>query len=161
MGKRVYNYAPIPFVTIYFDSLKAGISIFLMNHRLRTFLAIAVLCLANGVSGALAQSAKELYGNDIYWNATPNDVNNLLKSMKDQVDANFQMDARRMSEVSPDPEQNPVLFRSGHYNFTYTPEEREKLRKYLLDGGMIIYNTGLGSQPFYNSVVRELKEIFP
>jgi len=161
MGKRVYNYAPIPFVTIYFDSLKAGISIFLMNHRLRTFLAIAVVCFAGGVSGVFAQSAKELYGNDIYWNATPNDVNNLLKSMKDQVDANFQMDARRMSEVSPDPEQNPVLFRSGHYNFTYTPEEREKLRKYLLDGGMIIYNTGLGSQPFYNSVVRELKEIFP
>jgi hypothetical protein len=157
----VYIYARIRGLTIYFDSLTAGIPIFLMNHRLRTFLVIAVVCLAGVVSGVFAQSAKELYGNDIYWNATPNDVNNLLKSMKDQVDANFQMDARRMSEVSPDPEQNPVLFRSGHYNFTYTPEEREKLRKYLLDGGMIIYNTGLGSQPFYNSVVRELKEIFP
>lgn len=132
-----------------------------MNHRLRTLLPIAGLCLACGTSGIFAQSAKELYGNDIYWNATPNDVNNLLKSMKDQVDANFQMDARPMSEVSADPEQNPVLFRSGHYNFSYTPEQREKLRKYLLDGGMIIFNTGLGSQPFYNSVVRELKEIFP
>ena len=108
-----------------------------------------------------AQNAKELYGQDIYWNATPNDVNNLLKSMKDQVDANFQMDARPLSKISSDPEQNPVLFRSGHYNFSYTPEERQKLREYLLNGGMIIYNTGLGSAPFYNSVVRELKEMFP
>ena len=118
-----------------------------------TFLAIGQL--------AQAQNAKELYGKDIYWNATPNDVNNLLKSMKDQVDANFQMDARPLSKISSDPEQNPVLFRSGHYNFSYTPEERQKLREYLLNGGMIIYNTGLGSAPFYNSVVRELKEIFP
>jgi hypothetical protein len=132
-----------------------------MAHLSGKFLATAALALACGSAAAPAQTAKELYGNDIYWNATPNDVNNLLKSMKDQVDANFQMDARPMSEVSPDPEQNPVLFRSGHYNFTYTPEERAKLRKYLLDGGMIVYNTGLGSMPFYNSVVRELKEIFP
>lgn len=132
-----------------------------MHFRLPIRLSLAALLLAAGIYEAPAQSAKELYGNDIYWNATPNDVNNLLKSMKTEVDANFQMDARRMSEVSPDPEQNPVLFRSGHYNFSYTPEQREKLRKYLLDGGMIIYNTGLGSQPFYNSVVRELKEIFP
>lgn len=127
------------------------------------FLPLALVCAAfsAGFQHAYGQSAKELYGNDIYWNATPNDVNNLLKSMKDQVDANFQMDARPLSKISTDPEQNPVLFRSGHYNFSYTPEERQKLREYLLNGGMIIYNTGLGSAPFYNSVVRELKEIFP
>ena len=70
--KRVYNYAPIRGLTIYFDSLTAGIPIFLMNHRLRTFLAIAVVCFAGVVSGLFAQSAKDLYGNDIYWNATPN-----------------------------------------------------------------------------------------
>ena len=40
--------------------------------------------------------------------------------------------------------------------------EREKLRQYLLAGGaLIIYNTGLGSAPFYNSVVQELKLMFP
>ena len=88
-------------------------------------------------------------------------MNNLLKGMKQQVDANFQMDIRTLEQVSDDPEKNPVLFRSGHYHFAYTPAEREKLRKYLLSGGMIIYNTGLGSKPFYDSVVAELKLIFP
>lgn len=110
---------------------------------------------------ACGQTGKDIYGPDIYWNATPNDVNNLLKSMKSFADANFQMDIRTMDEVSADPKANPVLFRSGHYKFFYTPEERKKLRDYLLGGGMIIYNTGLGSQPFYRSVVRELGEIFP
>ena len=110
---------------------------------------------------AAAQSGKDLYGADVYWNATPNDVNNLLKGMKAQTDANFQMDIRTWAQISDDPEKNPVLFRSGHYRFSYTPAERAKLRKYLLAGGMIIYNTGLGSKPFYDSVVAELKLIFP
>lgn len=124
------------------------------------FALSAALLLVSSLS-APAQSGAELYGNDVYWNATPNDVNNLLKSMKEQADANFQMDIRTLAEVSEDPESNPILYRTGHYNFDYATEEREKLRNYLLNGGMIIYNTGLGSQPFYRSVVRELKLIFP
>ncbi len=122
--------------------------------------ALAVSALAAPPAHA-QKSATEVYGKDIYWNATPNDVNNLLKSMKSQVDANFQMDIRTLAEVSADPEKNPILYRTGHYRFAYTPEERAKLREYLLNGGMIIYNTGLGSKPFYRSVVEELKQIFP
>ena len=112
-------------------------------------------------SKSFAQSAKDVYGSDIYWNATPNEVNNLLKNLKDFADINYNMDARFLGEIAADPAQNPVLFRSGHYNFTYTPQERKKLREFLLGGGMIIYNTGLGSAPFYRSVIRELAEIFP
>ncbi|RFC46260.1 MAG: protein of unknown function (DUF4159)/protein of unknown function (DUF4159) [Verrucomicrobia bacterium] len=119
--------------------------------------ALSFLCFAE----ASAQTGKDLYGSDIYWNATPNDVNNLLRKMKSQTDANFQMEVRTLGQISENPEQNPVLFRSGHYHFSYSPQEREKLRKYMLNGGMMIYNTGLGSKPFYDSVVEELKQIFP
>lgn len=119
--------------------------------------AIFIFCLGSGHG----QTGKEEFGKDIYWNATPNDVNNLLKSMKQQVEANFQMDIRTLEQVSEDPSKNPILYRSGHYNFSYTPEQRARLRNYLLAGGMVIYNTGLGSEPFYRSTVRELKEIFP
>ena len=140
---------------------------FPQHGLLRRIVARALMPLAAAMLAAafprpaVAQNGKELYGDDIYWNATPDDVNNLLKSMKQQVDANFQMDVRTMGQVDADPEKNPVLYRSGHYHFSYSPAQREKLRKYLLSGGMIIYNTGLGSQPFYDSAVRELKQIFP
>src|SRR4051812_15450313 len=97
--------------------------------------AIAALVTVAFAAVADAQTGKELYGPDIYWNATPNDVNNLLKGMKQQVEANFQMDVRTLGEVSTDPEKNPVLYRSGHYHFTYTAAERQKLREYLLAGG--------------------------
>jgi hypothetical protein len=122
---------------------------------------IGILVVVLFLQTVVAQEGKELYGDDVYWNATPNDVNNLLKSMKDQVGANFQMDIRPMDKISADPEQNPVLYRSGHYRFAYSQAERDKLRQYVLDGGMIIYNTGLGSAPFYDSVVKELKLMFP
>lgn len=126
-----------------------------------TALAAPAALHAQKAEQAHQKNAVQIYGRDIYWNATPNDINNLLKNMKDQVNADYKMDARTMAEVNPDPKENPVLYRSGHYNFKYTPAEREKLRNYLLAGGMIIYNTGLGSMPFYRSVVRELKQIFP
>ncbi len=95
------------------------------------------------------------------WAATPNDVNNLLKSMKDMINANYVMEIKSLAEISPDPEQNPILYRSGHYRFSFTPEERAKLRKFMLDGGMMIFNTGLGSKPFYDSAKQELETIFP
>lgn len=120
-----------------------------------------ILLLAVASSLTWGQTAKKDYGADIYWNATPNDVNNLLKNLKDFADINYNMDVKFLSQISPDPEKNPVLYRSGHYNFEYTLAQRTKLREFMLSGGMIIYNTGLGSQPFYRSVLRELKEIFP
>ncbi|NBR49773.1 hypothetical protein EBU02_13210, partial [bacterium] len=55
---------------------------------------IGILAVVLFLQAVVAQEGKELYGDDVYWNATPNDVNNLLKSMKDQVGANFQMDIR-------------------------------------------------------------------
>jgi hypothetical protein len=135
-----------------------------LTLRLRTvgtlpvWISAATLFLA---TQARAQTGRDLYGADIYWNATPNDVNNLLRKMKSQTEANFQMEIRTLEQISENPEQNPVLFRSGHYHFSYSPAMREKLRKYMLNGGMIIYNTGLGSKPFYDSVVEELRQIFP
>jgi len=95
------------------------------------------------------------------WDATPNDVNNLLKNVKDIIGTSYIMEIKTLSEISPDPEQNPILYRSGHYHFEFTPDDREKLRKFMLDGGMLIFNTGLGSKPFYDSAKKELEMIFP
>ncbi|NQU38383.1 MAG: DUF4159 domain-containing protein [Lentisphaerae bacterium] len=119
---------------------------------MKPFFSLCIL-----LSGVVAAAAQV----DRYWNATPNDVNNLLKSMKGKIDTDYAMDVKSIAEVDTDPEKNPILYRSGHYNFAYTPAERKKLREYLLAGGMIIYNTGLGSAPFYRSAKRELAEIFP
>jgi len=95
------------------------------------------------------------------WNARPNDLNNLLKSMKQLINVDFSMEVKTIDEVSSDPEKNPILYRSGHFHFAFTPEERQNLRTYLLNGGMIIFNPGMGSKPFFDSAVKEMAAIFP
>jgi len=95
------------------------------------------------------------------WNSTPNDINNLLATMKDMVDVHYQMEIKSTDEISVDPELNPIVYYSGHYNYDFTSPQRQKLRKYMLNGGMMIFNTGLGSMPFYRSTRRELALIFP
>ena len=95
------------------------------------------------------------------WAATPNDVNNLLKSMKEMMNTSYIMEIKALGEISPDPEQNPILYRSGHYRFEFSADDRAKLRKFMLDGGMLILNTGLGSKPFYDCAKKELELIFP
>jgi hypothetical protein len=100
------------------------------------------------------------YG-EIDWAARPNDLNNLLKSLKKMADVNFSCEAKSFGEVNTDPERNPILYRSGHFHFTLTPAERAKMRQYLLSGGMMIFNAGMGSKPFYDSARAELTAIFP
>jgi len=95
------------------------------------------------------------------WNSTPNDINNLLKSVKDLVDAHYSMELKSVDQLSLDPAQNPIVYYSSHYNYSFTEEQRRTLRTYMLNGGMVIFNTGLGSAPFYRSTKRELAAIFP
>lgn len=97
----------------------------------------------------------------IDWAARPNDLNNLLKALKDMINAHFSMEVKSFREISEDPERNPILYRTGHFHFFLSPAERQRLRQYLLNGGMIIFNPGMGSKPFYDSAKRELSEIFP
>ncbi len=40
-------------------------------------------------------------------------------------------------------------------------QNRERIREYLLNGGMLILNTGMGSRPFFESAREELNELFP
>jgi len=95
------------------------------------------------------------------WAATPNDVNNLLAKMKAMINVDYVTEVKTLAEASTDPEGNPLLFRSGHYHFEFSQGEREKLRKFMLAGGMLVLNTGLGSKPFYDSAKKELEIIFP
>jgi hypothetical protein len=95
------------------------------------------------------------------WGTRPNDLNNLIKSMKALIDVDFSSEVKSLREVDTDPEKNPILYRSGHFHFRFSDGERARLREYLIRGGMIIFNAGMGSKPFYDSAIAEMKAIFP
>ncbi len=95
------------------------------------------------------------------WATRPDDLNNLLRDMKASMDIHLASEVKSLDEIDPDPERNPILFRSGHFRIRHTPAQRARLRQYLLAGGMIIYDAAAGSKPFYDSAIAELREIFP
>lgn len=95
------------------------------------------------------------------WNSRPNDVNHLLKSLKQTADVDYRHEVRAFREVGTDPEKNPILYRSGHFHFDFSAAEKRKLREFLLNGGTLVFNAGLGSKPFYDSARRVLGEVFP
>jgi hypothetical protein len=97
----------------------------------------------------------------VEWAARPNDLNNLLKSMKSMIDVDFSSEVKSFDQIDTNPERNPILYRTGHFHFTLSPAERTRLREYLLNGGMLILNAGMGSKPFYDSARAELQAIFP
>lgn len=95
------------------------------------------------------------------WNTRPNDLNKLLNWVSRNTDTHFTSDCKGFGEIDVRPDANPILYRSGHFHFSFSPEERARLRRFCMDGGMLILNTGLGSRPFYESARRELAAVFP
>ncbi|MEM7391212.1 MAG: DUF4159 domain-containing protein, partial [Verrucomicrobiota bacterium] len=95
------------------------------------------------------------------WAATPNDLNGLLDAIEDRLELRYRPGVKTVDEVSEDPARNPVLFITSHYHFVFTPEQRARLRRFMLSGGLIVFNAGLGSKPAYDSARRELLYIFP
>ena len=95
------------------------------------------------------------------WAARPNDLNNLLKSMKQLINVDFSMEVKSIKQVEANPDSNPILYKTGHFHFEFSDAERARLREFLLNGGMIIFNPGMGSKPFYDSAVKEMQAMFP
>jgi hypothetical protein len=95
------------------------------------------------------------------WSTTPDDLAWLLEAVQDRMNLRYATATRTLDEISSDSTRNPVLFLTGYYHFQFTPPQRATLRRFLLSGGMIVFDAGLGSSPFYNSARRELRLLFP
>ena len=98
--------------------------------------------------------------NPRHWNVTPNELDGLLAEVKTRLGLAYRMEVKSLDEIDPRPEKNPVLYATGHYRFAYTPAQRAKLRTFMLAGGLLVFDAGLGSKPFYDSARRELGIIF-
>ena len=95
------------------------------------------------------------------WTRTPDDLKGLLQWMSKEMNVNFSANVRRFSEISSDPQKNPILYRSGYKPFTLTPKEIATLREYLLNGGTIVFNALVGHPNFYASAVAAAQQILP
>lgn len=98
---------------------------------------------------------------ELDWATDLNDANNLLIWMKANLGVNFTYDQKPLSQIDLEAGDVPVLYRTGHNSFAFTPGERERLRKYLLRGGMMIFDACCGRQEFVDSARQEIAAILP
>jgi hypothetical protein len=95
------------------------------------------------------------------WATDENDINNLLVWMQTKLKIKFSYEEKKLSEVKLDARRLPMLYRTGHHAFTFGPQERQRIRQYILQGGFMFFDSCCGRKEFADSVRKELAQIFP
>lgn len=95
------------------------------------------------------------------WATNPGDAQNLLKWMAKNLDVHFSDMTLPDNQIPTDPNAVPVLYRTGHDAFSFSPEARQQLRSYLLQGGTLIFEACCGRAAFAQAAIREMRELIP
>lgn len=95
------------------------------------------------------------------WTRTPNDVKGLLQWISQEMNVHFSSNIRPFAQISVDPAQNPILYRSGYKPFKLQPKIIALLREYVVNGGTLIFNPLVGNPAAYESALQAAREILP
>ncbi len=111
-------------------------------------------------------AARLVYGADQDYMPNPGDLDNLLRHVRYQADSWYGHTLVKLDELVAMHKGGksysvPILYMVGYESFTFTPEQREALHEYLVDGGTLIGTAALGSKQFTASFRAEMDKIFP
>ncbi len=95
------------------------------------------------------------------WMTDPADMNTLLTWTNQKLGINYRVTEADFEHFSYDPRELPALLFAGHNNFSLTDAIRQKLSRYVMDGGMIIGDACCGWKSFAESFRKEMALIFP
>jgi hypothetical protein len=95
------------------------------------------------------------------WDLNPAIQNTVLSNLKDntQIDVDFTPHAIGLDDKNVG--HFPLLFMTGHYDFSLTDAESAGLVRYLNRGGLLVVSAGAGLKPFDKAFKRELKRVYP
>jgi hypothetical protein len=97
------------------------------------------------------------------WKSFPNDGYNLMLEVNRRLadGNNYQYATKPLKSPGFDPVDIPLLYMAGDYDFALRDSEVEHLRKFLSEGGTILFNAARGRDEFSRAVVREMRKVFP
>ena len=95
------------------------------------------------------------------WNMVPADCQSLLRACYKHLNMDYKVEATPLAGFNATPAEIPVLYFSGGRSLNFTDAERETLRRYLLAGGMVWFDSVVGSPYFYKSALTELSRTLP
>jgi hypothetical protein len=95
------------------------------------------------------------------WNMVPADCQSLLRATYKHLNMDYKVESTSLDGFSATPAEIPVLYFSGGRSLNLTDAQRETLRKYILSGGMVWFDSVVGSPYFYKSALTELQKTLP
>ena len=95
------------------------------------------------------------------WMTDPADLDSLLSWTNQKLGINYGKAEADFEHFSFDPRELPALLFAGHNSFQLAANVRERLARYVLDGGMIIGDACCGWKDFDESFRRAMQVLLP
>jgi hypothetical protein len=95
------------------------------------------------------------------WMTDPADLTTLLTWTSQKLGINYRPVDADFGHFTFDPRELPAILLAGHNKFELNDEIRQKLARYVLDGGTIIGDACCGWKDFAESFRREMEKTFP
>ena len=95
------------------------------------------------------------------WRSDTTDIYLLLNFANSKLGLNYRYIETPLASFSWNPAELPVLYFTGHDDFTFTDDELAHLGWYLRDGGTLIGDACCGANAFAQAFARNVKQIFP
>jgi hypothetical protein len=102
--------------------------------------------------------ARLQYGGGGDWYLGRSALPNFLRFIHDNADYPVDTVERQVKIMDPDLFQYPFLFATGHGVISFSAEEKERLRQYLMGGGFLFVNDSYGMDESFR---KEMQELFP
>ncbi len=96
-----------------------------------------------------------------FWNERPRDVANVTKWIGKQIERDLNWQIVNL-KVSPDDLHDaPILYISGSQALNFSVETKDKLKRFIEQGGLVLANADGGRAAFAESFKKIAKELFP
>lgn len=95
------------------------------------------------------------------WQNDRTDLHYLLQFACPRLAINYRYLEMPLSQFSFDPAAIPILYYTGHHDFTWSPEEQKQLYAYLRDGGTLVGDACCGNTEFTAAFIREVSKVLP
>ncbi len=133
-----------------------------MKERILTHILIIIFCIgsisfAQNKSGSFQIARLKYDGGGDWYNDQGEEVN-LLKFVAANTNIKTHPEYTFADISSDEIFSYPFLFMTGHGNIVFSPEQAERLRKYLENGGFLYVDDDYGLDKAFR---REIKKVFP
>ena len=95
------------------------------------------------------------------WQSDTTDLYHIINTADSKLGIKYRSVEVSLADFSFNPSEVPILYISGHHNFTFDDATVEKLRWYIRDGGYLVGDACCGAQPFVESFKKLSQQLFP